>query len=170
MPGGCWSSAHLGWLLLRHWGDLALLQVSFILQRACLGMFIFMAVVEAQERNKYQFHKYFSSFCLNHILPHPFGQINFMAKCKFRRGGHYTLRGQQVWTWGRVKNWGHVCNLTQGRIVIISTSCIDSHLSEHKRIHQPGTWEGSQECGRASTCQVALLKSQKSLWEDMLSV
>ena len=40
------------------------------------------------------------------------------------------------------------------------------HLSQHKRVHQPGIWEGSQEWGRAFTSQVTLLKHQKSLWKD----
>lgn len=61
---------------------------------------------------------------------------------------------------------GHVCNLPQCRVVITSSNSMGFHLSQHKRVHQPGTWEGSQEWGRAFTSQVTLLKHQKSLWKD----
>lgn len=168
MPGGHWSSALLGWPLLGDWGDLALLSMSFLLQQAGLGRFILMALVEAQGRNKCHFTStfqpsagsYFASLLCREHVPWPNANSEQGAIAHLKCKGDRHEAGWKT---------GHVCNLLQCRVVTTSPTSMGFHLSQHKRVPQPGTWEGSQEWGRAFSSQVTLLKHQKSLWEDAVS-
>lgn len=94
------------------------------------------------------FHKHFSTFCGSYFASLLCRKHVPWPNANSEQGGSAHLRGKG----GRHEaGWktGHVCNLPQCRVVITFPTSMGFHLSQHKRVPQPDTWERSRELGES---------------------